>query len=134
MYKRQVVDINIIDCIEQCDELHTITSLSGFEALLRNKTVVTYGLPFYAGWGLTRDRHDLARRTRARTLDELVYLSLIAYPKYLDIESGEFIRPEDLVSMMARETRVSTNAPGSRAPRLWRKARNIVKAIRYSAA
>ena len=129
-----VVDINIIDCIEQCDELHTITSLSGFEALLRNKTVVTYGLPFYAGWGLTRDRHDLVRRTRARTLDELVYLSLIAYPKYLDIESGEFIRPEDLVSMMARETRVSTSAAGSRAPRLWRKARNIVKAIRYSAA
>lgn len=129
-----VVDINIIDCIEQCDELHTITSLSGFEALLRNKTVVTYGLPFYAGWGLTRDRHDLVRRTRARTLDELVYLSLIAYPKYLDIESGEFVRPEDLVSMMARETRVSTSAAGSRAPRLWRKARNIVKAIRYSAA
>ena len=129
-----IVDINIIDCIEQCDEVHTITSLSGFEALLRNKTVVTYGLPFYAGWGLTRDRHDLARRTRARTLDELVYLSLIAYPKYLDIESGEFIRPEDLVSMMARETRVSANTAGSRAPRLWRKARNIVKAIRYSAA
>ncbi len=131
-----VVDINIIDCIEQCDEVHTITSLSGFEALLRNKTVVTYGLPFYAGWGLTRDRHDLARRTRARTLDELIYLSLIAYPKYLDIESGEFIRPEDLVSMMARETRVSAGngATASRAPRLWRKARNIVKAMRYSAA
>ena len=131
-----VVDINIIDCIEQCDELHTITSLSGFEALLRNTTVVTYGLPFYAGWGLTRDRYNLARRTRVRTLDELVFLSLIAYPKYLDIESGEFIRPEDLVSMMARETRVSANngASTNGTPRLWRKAQNIVKAMRYSAA
>jgi len=131
-----VTDINIIDCIEQCDEVHTITSLSGFEALLRNKPVVTYGLPFYAGWGLTRDRYDLPRRSRQRTLDEMVYLTLISYPKYLDIESGEFIRPEDLVSLMAQQTgdSESRTVSVSRAPRLWRKAHNIVKAMRYSAA
>jgi len=83
-------DASIIDCIEACDELHTMTSLSGFEALIRGKRVVTYGAPFYAGWGLSEDHQPIARRTRRRTLDELVYLSLIAYPRYVDIETGEF--------------------------------------------
>ncbi len=131
-----ITDISIIDCIEQCDEVHTITSLSGFEALLRNKPVVTYGLPFYAGWGLTQDRHNLARRTRVRTLDELVYLTLIVYPKYLDINSGEFIQPEELVSMISEESRSATHSGVSSAPtrRLWRKAQNIVKAMRYHVA
>jgi len=131
-----ITDISIIDCIEQCDEVHTITSLSGFEALLRNKPVVTYGLPFYAGWGLTQDRYNLARRTRVRTLDELVYLTLIVYPKYLDINSGEFIQPEELVSMISEESRSATHSGVSSAPtrRLWRKAQNIVKAMRYHVA
>lgn len=42
----------LIACV---DEVHTMTSLAGFEALLRKRSVVTYGQPFYAGWGLTED-------------------------------------------------------------------------------
>jgi len=53
-----VVDANIIDCIEVCHELHTMTSLSGFEALLHGKVVHCYGGPFYAGWGLTVDHME----------------------------------------------------------------------------
>ncbi|HEX6243124.1 MAG TPA: hypothetical protein VFZ61_19555, partial [Polyangiales bacterium] len=71
-------------CLELADEVHTMTSLVGFEALLRGRRVHTYGLPFYAGWGLTQDRHVLARRTRKLTLDELVAGVLIRYPLYLD--------------------------------------------------
>ena len=52
----------ILDCLDQCDELHTMTSQAGFEAILRNKVVVTYGAPFYAGWGLTRDQYRCERR------------------------------------------------------------------------
>lgn len=96
----ECTDIDIIDCIEQCDELHTMTSLSGFEALMRGKKVFTYGLPFYAGWGLTTDRHKLERRVRQRTLEELVYCVLIEYPRYVDFETGEFITPEDLVASL----------------------------------
>ena len=51
-----------LDCLEECDELHTMTSLSGFEAILREKNVVTYGMPFYAGWGLTQDKSSCTRR------------------------------------------------------------------------
>jgi capsular polysaccharide export protein len=65
------------------DELHTMTSLAGFEALLRGRRVVVYGRPFYAGWGLTIDRLP-QDRGRLLTLDELVAGVLILYPRYLD--------------------------------------------------
>jgi len=76
--------VSIVNCIEVCDELHTMTSLSGFEALLRGKKVVTYGAPFYAGWGLTNDLSDISRRMRSLTLDELVAGALLHYPIYRD--------------------------------------------------
>ncbi|MBS7671194.1 capsular polysaccharide biosynthesis protein [Croceicoccus gelatinilyticus] len=81
-------EISIVDCIEACDCLHTMTSLSGFDALLRGKRVVTYGQPFYAGWGLTTDMAQnggaLLRRTRRLALDELVAGTLLRYPIYWD--------------------------------------------------
>ena len=88
---------HFLDCLDECDELHTMTSLSGFEAILRDKKVVTYGMPFYAGWGLTEDRQTCDRRTAKRTIDELVYLCLAVYPRYADLNSGEFIRAADAV-------------------------------------
>jgi len=68
------------------DAVHTLTSLSGFEALLRGVPVTCWGQPFYAGWGLTEDRAPLSpgRRGIPRTLDELVAAALILYPRYLD--------------------------------------------------
>lgn len=68
------------------DALHTLTSLSGFEALLRGVPVTCWGQPFYAGWGLTEDRASLpaGRRGVARSLDELVAAALILYPRYVD--------------------------------------------------
>ena len=62
------------------DEVHVLTSLAGFEALQRGKRVVTYGQPFYAGWGLTEDIYPVDRRTRRLSLDELVAGALIVYP------------------------------------------------------
>jgi capsular polysaccharide export protein len=69
--------------LAEVDELHTMTSLAGFEALLRGRRVVVYGRPFYAGWGLTADRPALDRGRRL-TLEELVAGVLILYPRYLD--------------------------------------------------
>lgn len=82
--------VSVVSCIEACDEVHTMTSLAGFDALLRKKRVVTYGQPFYAGWGLTEDRAEspcaFARRQRQLTLDELVAGALLRYPIYWDWE------------------------------------------------
>lgn len=71
------------------DGVHVMTSLAGFEALLRGKDVTTHGVPFYAGWGLTRDLGDVpARRGVKRSLDELVAATLLLYPRYLDPLTG----------------------------------------------
>lgn len=85
-----VTDGNVLDWLDLCDEVHTMTSTVGFEALIRGKPVVTYGLPFYAGWGLTTDRLPSPRRTRRLTIEELVCGALIRYPRYLHPETGEF--------------------------------------------
>jgi capsular polysaccharide export protein len=71
--------------IDLVDEVHVITSLAGFEALMRGKTVITHGTPFFAGWGLTTDLAPIpSRRGTHRTLDELVAATLLQYPRYLD--------------------------------------------------
>ena len=83
------------------DEIHTLTSLLGFEALIRDKTVHTYGQPFYAGWGLTTDHCAIPRRTRKLALDELVAGTLIRYPAYVDPLSGLLCEPELVVDRLA---------------------------------
>jgi len=71
--------------LEQVQEVWTITSTLGFEALLRGKAVTCLGAPFYAGWGLTRDLGPVPARRNARPdLPTLVHAVLIAYPRYLD--------------------------------------------------
>jgi len=129
------IGTSISDCIDACDELHTMTSLSGFEALLRQRKVVTYGAPFYAGWGLTEDHHVLERRSRARTLDELVYLTLIVYPRYLDIASGEFITAEDMIATIERQKLEAMNKNNNKtgwSGRQLNKLVNVVKGLRYA--
>jgi capsular polysaccharide export protein len=81
----------------QVEALHVLTSLSGFEALLRGVEVHTWGLPFYAGWGLTHDRHACPRRGRKLELDELAFGALVAYPSYVSRFSGLFITAEQAI-------------------------------------
>lgn len=106
---RQYADLvmaegDIIAMIEQCDELHTMTSLSGFEALLRGKKVVCYGIPFYANWGLTEDHYILTgRRGRKLTLSELIAGTLILYPTYLDIETGKITNATTTLQALVKE-------------------------------
>jgi capsular polysaccharide export protein len=87
--------------LSQIDELHTMTSLMGFEALIRGVKVVCHGLPFYAGWGLTEDRLSCARRKRRLSVDELVHGTLIGYPRYFNYERNCFVEPEQAVDQLA---------------------------------
>lgn len=94
-------DADLISLIEASDEIHVLSSLSGFEALIRGKTVFTYGLPFYAGWGLTNDLLEQPWRKRALTLDMLTAGVLIRYPIYWDWTLKIFTTPEAVVSRLA---------------------------------
>lgn len=90
--------------IEAADEVWTITSTLGFEALLRGKPVICLGMPSYAGWGLTRDlgRPAPDRRTARPTLAALVHACLIAYPRYIDPLTGLPCPPEVIVERLAK--------------------------------
>jgi capsular polysaccharide export protein len=71
--------------VQAVDDVHVLSSLTGFEALLRDRPVTVHGMPFYAGWGLTRDLAEPnPRRGRKLTIDQLVAAALILYPRYLD--------------------------------------------------
>lgn len=86
------------------DAVHVITSLTGFEALMRGREVTCHGTPFYAGWGLTRDLGAVPdRRGRTLALDELVAGVLICYPRYLDPVTGLPCPPETLIARMATQ-------------------------------
>ncbi len=82
------------DLLQLVDEVHVLTSLAGFEALLRGKSVTCYGQPFYAGWGLTTDMAPIPRRSRSLSIDELLAGALILHPVYLSRNSGRFTTPE----------------------------------------
>ncbi len=92
---RLVCDFHMGRLLTLVDEVHTLTSQTGFEALLRGVRVFTYGGPFYAGWGLTEDRQDFPRRTARLSLDELVAGVLLLYPSYYDWQTRQFCRAED---------------------------------------
>ena len=93
-------NVCMVSLLETVDEVHTLTSLAGFEALLRGRRVVTYGQPFYAGWGLTEDNHPVARRTRRLDLDTLVAAALLCYPLYLDWESQRLTTAEQALAQL----------------------------------
>ena len=99
----QVVTGAPIDAVlRQVDAVHTLTSLAGFEALLRGLPVTCWGAPFYAGWGLTEDRIALPRRGRRLALDELAAVALILYPRCMDPLTGLPCPPELLLERMGR--------------------------------
>ena len=107
--------VSVVSCIEAADEVHTMTSLTGFDALLRGKKVVTYGQPFYAGWGLTEDRAASAaafrRRQRRLTLDELVAGALLHYPIYWDWDLKGYTTCEAVLRRIV-EQRTALEASG----------------------
>jgi len=102
---------NPIAAIEAVDEVWTMTSLLGFEALIRGKRVTCLGSPFYAGWGLTDDRaKPIARRTALPDLRALVHAVLIDYPRYYDPITKTACPVEVIVDRIANDEIVKPGA------------------------
>lgn len=101
-------------------EVHTLTSQTGFEALLRGVKVCTYGGPFYAGWGLTEDTQTFPRRTAHLSLDELVAGTLLLYPSYYDWQTENFCRAEDVCFRLLQPN-------GQMRGRIWARFVNFIR-------
>ncbi|MBB3712088.1 capsular polysaccharide export protein [Limimaricola variabilis] len=90
-----LVQADIHAALAVADEVWTITSGTGFEALLRGIPVTCLGTPFYAGWGLTRDLGPpCPRRTARPDITALAHAALIGWPRYFDPVSGRPCPPE----------------------------------------
>lgn len=112
---------------DQIDEMHLISSLAGFEGLLRGVPVTAWGVPFYAGWGLTCDRVAEPRRRRRLDLDSLVAGALILYPRYCDPVSGVPCGVEDYIHALHTLPPGQTIVPpASRMERAKRRLRKLL--------
>jgi capsular polysaccharide export protein len=106
-----VTDAPLSSCLALADEVHTMTSLVGFEALLRGLRVTAYGMPFYAGWGLCEDRHRHPRRARTLSLDELTAGALLRYPRYMHPETMQITDAEAIVAYLKQQIGRAGNRP-----------------------
>lgn len=102
-----------IALLDKVDAVWTMTSLLGFEALIRGKAVTCLGAPFYAGWGLTHDLGPIPQRRLQGadgtphprpTIIHLAYATLIAYPRYFDPVSGLPCPPEVVLERLRAGT------------------------------
>ena len=93
----------ISDVLNAVDEVHTITSLTGFEGLLYGKKVYTYGMPFYAGWGLTIDTQKCERRQKKLKLTELIAATYLLYPRYISPKTKKLCSAQVLIKELKEQ-------------------------------
>ena len=94
--------VSLADSFHGVDRVYTITSLAGFEALLRGIEVTCLGAPFYSGWGLTDDRQRTPSRLRNLSIDEILAASYILYPLYLNPIKRERIEVEEAIELLIK--------------------------------
>lgn len=121
-------DTHLVRCIEQAKKVYTVTSQAGFEALLWGKAVRTFGMPFYAGWGLTEDAIAAPRRRRPCPLGGLVQAALVDYARYVHPETGQQCQPEEIIEYLGIQREIMERYPAHlAAPSLSLAKRAAVK-------
>ncbi|MGY8872671.1 MAG: capsular polysaccharide export protein, LipB/KpsS family [Pseudomonadales bacterium] len=102
-------DVNPWAILDQVDKVYVVTSQLGFEALMGGKEVHCFGMPFYAGWGLTIDQVNSKRRGHNRSLAELFYAAYIEYCRYLDLKNFTLSDIENTIAALVAERGVNVN-------------------------
>jgi len=123
-----VTDLPLTSLYPHVEQLHTMTSLSGFEALIHNINVHCWGQPFYSGWGLTTDHYPQPRRQRKRTLAELYFIALVEYPVYIDWGTKLRTKPEWLITQLAKQKQLPLNKQ-SRKQRILTKLKHLAELL-----
>ena len=75
-------DVNPISLLKYFNKVYTKTSGMGMEALILGIEVHCYGMPYYSGWGLTKDKQKCIRRVRKLSVEELFAGAYMLYTKY----------------------------------------------------
>lgn len=124
-----ITDVAITELFELVDRVCTICSLAGFEALLRGLKVSTYGLPFYGGWGLTDDKYSFERRMTPRDLNELLYITLVSYSRYVNWHTRKITTVESCICQLLKERETRIRLKSSWLSRQLRKLQYLSQAL-----
>lgn len=116
-------DVNPWSLIELVDKVYVVTSQLGFEALMARKHVVCFGVPFYAGWGLTDDRQLVERRRAQPTIEQLFAAVYFDYSRYISPESKREISFEQAVAWIDEERRAYCSGQLQRGARSGERGR-----------
>ena len=93
---------NILSLMSQVDEVYVMVSGVGFEALMAGKTVRCFGVPFYAGRGLTVDMVKPSRPRRPLSIEELVAGVFLQYHQFFDIDTKKPTTPEACLEQLIK--------------------------------
>ncbi|MDR0339272.1 MAG: hypothetical protein LBH65_03225 [Desulfovibrio sp.] len=88
--------------LEAVDKVYVCTSQIGLEAMMCDKETHCFGMPVYAGWGLTKDRVALERRKEDVTLEELVHALYVRFSVYIHPENGDLCAVEEYVEALLK--------------------------------
>lgn len=105
--------------------VYTVSSGLGFEAILAGHKPVTFGQPFYMGWGLTDDRQPLDRRQRRLTRAQLFAAAMILYPRWYDPYHDRLCSLSDAIDTLVAHTRAWRDDHAgwvASGMRLWKRA------------
>ncbi|MDX5299583.1 MAG: capsular polysaccharide biosynthesis protein, partial [Gammaproteobacteria bacterium] len=106
-------DVHPARLLAQADAVFVVTSQLGFEALIWGIPVHVYGMPFYAGWGLTQDHQPAPARRTTVSLEQLVHAALVSYPRYVDPETGASCEVERVIAWLGLQRRFRERFPAT---------------------
>ena len=106
--------VNPISLLENFDEVWTVSSQMGFEALMLGKTVRCFGVPFYSGYGLTIDyaQHPVLkfRNNYKHTVEDIFYNAYIRYAHYRNYYDRNIEwQIEDVIDHLIRQSKQFPN-------------------------
>jgi len=98
--------------LEGCAKAYCVSSQLGFEAVLAGCEVHCFGMPFYGGWGITRDRMVSAPLRRVAATAEAVFAgAYLDYSFYVDHVHRSFLDFSEAIDILSQR-RNSLRAAG----------------------
>ena len=91
--------------LQDAQDVYTVSSQLGFEAIILGKKPKVFGGPFYAGWGLSHDEREFPRRTRVLSKEQLFAAAMILYPKWYNPFEDKLCELEDVLAIAEAERR-----------------------------
>lgn len=91
--------------LQDAQDVYTVSSQLGFEAIILGKKPRVFGGPFYAGWGLSHDEREFPRRTRVLSKEQLFAAAMILYPKWYNPFEDKLCELEDVLAIAEAERR-----------------------------